>query len=335
VGSEAIWTYIHKFSSHLAKEQSARLHHYSQAHKALAILRSQELWASSLLFMKNNSEAKNALTLSLKMVERLLERSRMPQPLTQTMQLSYSVHPKKRYALYQHLLLSKLKSKLAAYLSAEQHVLIASFSETSDTKSSWLRYGSQSGYALGFSANQLSFLAADQSFSLWPCYYADKQEQGVIVQGALIGGLQAWLGQIQDIYHEPDDLHAAYLESLNIIETEADRVHLILLQVACLLKNESEQHEQEWRLVSDSVPAEYLHYDEQEESFFPYAPFDYADALREVRLNVSNASETALALKGFLASKQNAQRISLALSQHRGIFKAQTVIDNQSLKLEL
>ena len=316
MSSQSVWAYIHEFSSHLAKEQPARLFHYTPATSALSILRSAELWASSLVFMADTKESLKGLNLSLRLIDKLLERTQIPEPLSPTAQLSYSQHPKKRYALYQHLILTKLRDRLETYLKADNHILILSFSEHPDELSSWKRYAPYGGYSLGFSADHLAIKGAEQSFQLLPCYYADWKDQAVVIQGALLGSLQSWLAQVQELYYEGADLQKAYLESIKIVDRETQRVHDILLQVVSLLKHSDFKDEAEWRLVSDSVPAEYLHYDERDNKFFPYAPYDFDDSLREVKLRLPDSSMSALGLRGFLASKQNKNAASVSLSKH-------------------
>lgn len=266
--------------------------------------------------MADTKESRKALHLSLKLIDKLLERTQMPEPLNPTLQLSYSLHPKKRYALYQHLILSKLRDRLETYIKAENHILILSFSELSDELAAWQRYAPYGGYSLGFSADHLAVQGSEQSFQLLPCYYANWRDQAVIIQGALLGSLQSWLAQVQELYHEGADLQQAYMSSLKIVDEEAKRVHDILLQVIGLLKHNDFQHEAEWRLISEAVPAEYLHYDERGNKFFPYAPFDFDDSLREVKLRMPDSSMSALGLRGFLASKQNKNAISVSLSKH-------------------
>lgn len=316
MNSQAVWAYIHEFSKHLAKEQAARLYHYSPARNALSILRNSELWASSLLFMENNQEAIKGLRLSLRLIDKLLERTAIPQALNPSLQFSYSIHPKKRYALYHYLLLNKLKDRLERYLRAEVHSMVLAFSETQDDLSLWQNYAPKGGYALDFAADHLAIKAANQSFQLLPCYYASWKEQAVLIQGALLGGLQAWFAQVQECYHQNNTMQQAYLDSLKIIDSETQRVHDILLQIISLLKHESFQAEAEWRLISDAVAAEYLHYDEREGSFFPYAPFDFDDSLEAVKLYLPQASNSALTLKGFLASKQSKHTVSVSISRH-------------------
>ena len=108
----------------------------------------------------------------------------------------------------------------------------------------------------------------------------------------------------------------AFRQGLEIIADEAERVHNIVLQVISLIKDDRFEHQEEWRLLSQAVPADFLHYDEEDGMFVPYAPFDYADSLRLVTIHQNEAAKAVLGLRGFLSTKRSPQDLSIALSRH-------------------
>ena len=226
---------------------------------------------------------------------------------------SYSVHPKKRYALYQFLILSKLKSSLKKQLEGKTHVAVVSLSEYEDSVLNWRKRTPGGGYSLGFDTNTLTQLASEQHYFLFPCYYANKADQLTFIQGALLGGLQGWLAKIHELYQDKPDPKQAFIKAREIIRAEATRVHEIMLQVACLLKDDHDKQELEWRLLSKEIPAEHLHYDEVDGYFLPYAPFDYGDSLTSITLNLPENNLALLGLKGYLKSvKQDSIKLSLS-----------------------
>ena len=314
--SQAVWAYIHHFSQHLASKPPSRLFYYAASSKALQIFRSEELRTESLSFASKNSEANKALRFSLKLVDKLLEKTNMPHDLNKALQLSYSIHPKKRYGLYQFLLLKQLREKLEFHLKGTHHILYLSLSTCEDSLEYWASVAAEGGYALGFSSDTLSNQASEQHFSLLPCYYSTEVEQKSVLQGALLGSLQAWLSKIQALYEKELDVKKAFTQGLEIIANEAERVHNIVLQVISLIKDDHFKHEEEWRLLSQAVPAAFLHYDEEGSMFVPYAPFDYADSLRLVTIHQHEAAKAALGLRGFLSTKRSPQELSIALSKH-------------------
>lgn len=314
--SQAVWAYIHHFSNHLVSQKPSRLFYYASSEEALLLFKNDELWASSLFFEDQASESNRALRLFLKLIDKLLEKTGLPDGLSQAVLFSYSSHPKKRFAMYQYLLLLSLKEKLGAYLKGTQHVLQVSFTKHEDDPAHWSRCSTTGAYALGFSAEHLALQATEQHFALLPCYYASWDEQRTIIQGALLGSLQAWLAKIQAVYEGSTDLKHAYLKGLEVIEQEAQQVHDVCVQVAGLLRGEDTKHETQWRLLSEGVPAEFLHYDARKGMFTPYAPFDFQGSLRSVIIKQAQAAKAALGLRGFLSSKRNKEAISIALSKH-------------------
>ncbi len=321
--SSAIWTYIEKYSPHLTQSYPDILYHYSATPYTLSILNTQQLWASPLNYIRDTSEYQRALKLALQTLE---QHFKLLNPRPELIaDEAPNVHHKHRY-LIGFQILSLLKRYLHAHLNNSLSVCSVSFSSQADSQLEWQNYCPKGGYALGFDSHQIDLLAGSQNFSLLPCYYGDWQELDTIIQGALLGALQSWVGKLEllDQGIAGPELHGQHVQEF--IRREAKHVADIILQAAALLKHERYHYEQEWRLITDQVKNQRLEYRSFRGIIMPYKPFQLmnrAQALPVKRIVIASRGKAQLAISGIrgLLEKRGLRlaKASLSSSQHAPI----------------
>ncbi len=119
-------------------------------------------------------------------------------------------------------------------------LFVASLSAHHDQLSQWRAYTPKGGYSVGFDGRALARSARRFRFSLRPCIYDPREQEGLF---------RALLGRLKDSY-ERDGY--GLLEARPAFAVDAFSRSLRLLQ---LVKHPSFAEEAEWRLVSRPLPS--------------------------------------------------------------------------------
>ena len=176
------------------------------------------------------------------------------------------------------------------------HICIASFCEVGDLLSQWRGYGNLGkGYALGFDLKKLTKLAKKHSFVFWPCIYDP------ILQQELVNYLiDNWCQKFYGSKIPPKDMFKS--------------IDIDVCQLAPIIKDESFNEEQEWRLISSIVTDDLPRFDfrEGQYSLIPYYNFPITDpdtghCINKIVVGPSPHVELA---KNSLRNFLNSQRMS-------------------------
>ena len=329
--SAAIWSYIENFSGSLARALPDTLYHYAGASDALLALQRGELWASALPYLRDPTEPKRSLGVALHLVQQRLSELRVPKSWDEQVQIKLASTASLRQTLFEVYLLERVETHLKAHLSTGRLSCALSLSARSDSEWQWQRYCPGGGYALGFTSEHLSTLAAAQDFSLYPCYYGSWEEHDEIIQGAILGSMQAWVPQVDIIYRSANlgkkrNREAAWKKAQRIISSEAEKVSAVVLQVAALLRNVQHEDEAEWRLITDELSSNEVDYREVRGMIAPFKRFglthesyDYALPLERVVVGTRGERELALhGLQGLL------NKVHISAPQHPVLLQTST-----------
>lgn len=305
--SAAIWAYIENFSGSLARALPETLYHYADAQDALLALQRTELWASALPYLRDPTEPKRSLGVALHLVGQRLGELELPQNWDEQTQMSLARTASLRQTLFETQLLKQVQRHLKAHLSTGRLSCVISLSARADSEWQWQRYCPDGGYALGFMGAQLDNLASSQDFSLYPCYYGTWEEHDEIIQGAILGSMQAWVPQVEKVYRDSNMGNArnrerAWHQAQRIITQEAENVSAVVLQVAALLRHDDFEDEAEWRLITDELTPDKVDYREARGMIAPFKRFDLRpgvdSALPLERVIIGTQGERELALHG-------------------------------------
>ena len=211
---------LRPFEQLLAEPSPEFLYHYTSALGLCGMIQSDSIWASKIQHLNDSTE----LLLALRICEMLLrnESHRQPNPWTKQL-IEYAIETLKRIKLV--------------------NICICSFSEKNDLLSQWRGYCPQEGgYNIGIPGSHLTTTFGREKFTLIRCVYDDKT-QNELVQDTLDVALP--------------ELFTIPVSSRSQMQIAAEpviqRLHLMLMEIAPIIKNPGFAEESEWRAVSGPI----------------------------------------------------------------------------------
>ena len=213
------------------------IYHYTTQKGILGIIPTRTMWATQAHFLNDRNE----VFLTFKLLERELRRM-----------VSESSNQQHRS------LLNEIRHSLSKV--DQTHICTVSFCESGDLLSQWRGYAAQGkGYAMGFDLAELSIIAKQQNFVVWPCVY-NPTLQLELVKYLIHCWIEKFSEQMLD--------HGKMIEEINTS----------ICKLAPILKDESFIEEQEWRLVSTATGGEKnMAFREGVFSLIPYLNFKICD----------------------------------------------------------
>lgn len=195
------------------------LFHYTNQIGLLGIVNSQSFWTTKIFYVNDFSEYKLALALAEKTLDKYL------------INRNFTIENV-------NLLRQELRS------IAQLNVFIGSFTENGDLLSQWRAYGSSEGcFSLGFKSAMLVEEANNNNFSLSKCIY-DPELQERIIDSLVLKYLQMDYSKSLPSTRVDQNSRVLYVPRSRGFDYEMARV-------APLLKDQSFQEEQEWRLITN------------------------------------------------------------------------------------
>ena len=213
------------------------IYHYTTQKGILGILPTRSMWATQVHFLNDRNE----VFLTFKLLERELRRM-----VTESKSAEHRS------------LLNEIRHNLSNV--DQTHICTVSFCEAGDLLSQWRGYAAQGkGYALGFDLSQLSVIAKQQNFVVWPCVYSPS------IQLELVKYLiDCWIEK--------------FSEKMLSHEKMIEEINASICKLAPIIKDESFMEEQEWRLVSSATGGEKnMAFREGVFSLIPYLNFNLCD----------------------------------------------------------
>jgi hypothetical protein len=191
------------------------LYHYTDQSGFIGIFTNQELWATKIQYLNDDTEYRIALNLAEKVLQKRINEH-----------ASESV-----------------KSRLKFYLSLipsikNMHICVCSLTEEGDLLSQWRGYSnSLGGYSIGFDKSVLISSINMEEFELVKCVY-DGSEQLNVVTKMIDDMIDKFITEPEPEYHTP-----VHYESGSEFQ---DR----LAKLAPKIKDASFKEEKEWRIIS-------------------------------------------------------------------------------------
>ena len=219
----------------------ATLFHYTTQAGLLGILRGDNLWATKIHYLNDSSEYNATLEIAEQHLGQLAENEHEGQKRARIEALRTSI----------------------SHIDA-LNICVASFSTERDLLSQWRAYsGGRGGYSLEFHRDCLLEHAKENGFILAKCEY-DEQERRDLITDLIEEALEPEFSPetaaspIQFFYPglDTDSCFSAHLGKL-----------------ASLLKDKSFHEENEWRLVSSPMMAQYMKFREGQAMLIPYSKF--------------------------------------------------------------
>jgi hypothetical protein len=181
------------------------LYHYTTPSGTLGILKTREVWASMIHFMNDSGEFKYALDLARRIIKGV-----------------GGVDDTAKHVVS------------GPFLDVVKTIAVFVFSltEEKDLLSQWRAYSSGGGYALGFSADLLGAIVAEESAILVPCIYEEEAQMALLrpIVNEMLAAAQ---------------MAGSSAHGMDIYTEFADR----FTAAAARIKHPSFEAEREWRLI--------------------------------------------------------------------------------------
>ena len=230
------------------------LWHYTNAAGAIGILENGVLRASDIRFLNDSKEYDLAVHLLREVTRERLESSsrELEQELSDRIELALAGN--RPYTTESH--------SNAGYFAA-------CLSEREDDLSQWRGYADGGGFALGFDAELLTSLAADNGFRLSRCIYEPSQQKALLHQAFD----EAWAGMQPEL---EDHRHVAVNRAVAGFFMDFDNL-------APRIKHEAFTAESEWRLVRgpidyDGSPSDRIRIRSSRSHLIPFIDFPLSSA---------------------------------------------------------
>ena len=238
------------------------LYHYTTHSGFLGIAKTKTLWCTSISYLSDGKEYLHAYDLLIERLDYKIRNSET-KPLNSV--------SKRR--------LSSIKKGLSQLGTSA--FFVGSLSEKKDLLSQWRAYSSGvDGICIGLDAKRLKKLANEQAFRLVKCVYDTEQQKDIV-----------------------DNFIDKFLEKGTNLGKEQDLPILFSIHfswLAPVLKHESFQEEQEWRLISYQMSVDNPKIDVHKDSsiLIPHFNFDLIQEeeelnLKELVIGPSNNQELA------------------------------------------
>lgn len=198
----------------LSRKPPKSLYHYTTQEGLIGIIQKKEIWATHTQYLNDNTEYLHASDLVLKELKKRISNSSDENITNILNEMVFGVEG-----------------------AHGMNVCVCSFSEISDSLSQWRAYSSaMSGFAIGFSGEELQESVKREEWFLVPCLY--KENDHIELVNALIDKV---LNENIKISDDEED-HVKLLQSGNMIAN--------LNRYAPIIKNEKFDEEKEWRIIS-------------------------------------------------------------------------------------
>lgn len=200
------------------------LFHYTSVQGLHGIITNRTIWATDMLYLNDAAEFLYTLQLARRQIDYLVK--------------SASSEDGAILMALDEYLTRKMQSP-------DISVFVASFSSCCDALSQWRAYAPYgSGFSIGFDFSKLKGRLANQNFKLVKCIY-DESVQEEKIKTALLEALES-VRKLREKNKNRNDLNLAK-ECWSIL-------YRTLIPLASKLKHPKFSEEQEWRLVSSSMP---------------------------------------------------------------------------------
>lgn len=258
-----------------------QLYHYTDQAGFLGIIDNNELWATKIQYLNDNTELSLGIELTSKLLSEMLD----------------SPHPE-----WQKEVINQILSEIS--LMGSSNMCVCSFSEKGDLLSQWRGYSKgMGGYSIGFDGIMLNYFADTEFFVLRKCIY-DPENQKKEIKKVLNKILSEQKINLKTNFKEniSDGVFGRYNEFIRKVSRD-------LSLTLPLIKNESFSEEAEWRLISNGrVSYSDLSYRPGSSMLIPYTKIHNEDLITKSvnRIIVGHTPNKELALastRDFLKSK--------------------------------
>ncbi len=208
------------------------VYHYTSLEGLIAIINSQRIWATDILYLNDASEFKYSKNILYEEVKKL--RKKDPR-----FKLTKNFDDSLGYFFYE--ILEENIEKL--FPSEHFSFYLCSFSEEKDLLSQWRGYCQNGiGFSIGFSLDRLKDNFKQASFTISQCIY-DKKEQIDLINGLLKKASAKFISEIRNSIDKKDawDTKSKYL-ALEFISQ--------FIKLAPAFKHPQFIEEKEWRVIS-------------------------------------------------------------------------------------
>ena len=211
-----------EWRSHADAAPNGYLYHYTSQDGIVGIVTSGTVWATCIHYLNDSMEWKYALELATDSIRRR--------------QLKAQGDTHKRFY---DLLVARLRSIEKIF------IYVISFSEAGDLLSQWRAYsGGGPGFSLGFSYNDLTYVAQRQHFHIGRCIYNESLQEKLIEEL-----LDEALGALTPI------VTGDAKEREHALKQRCQLFYMAFLRLAPLFKASGFSEEREWRMISAPLSA--------------------------------------------------------------------------------
>jgi hypothetical protein len=192
------------------------LYHYTDQQGFLGIFENEELWATKIQFLNDNSEYKIATTIARAYIETLMKDE---------------VDENKIFRL------RRWDRCLDSFKNS--NTCVFSLSEQGDLLSQWRGYSSSlGGYSIGFKKDVLASFLHSIGFSLEKCIYERKKQEERIHS------------MMDNLWRKYKDTKEENEHKINLMSSSSNEFFSNVHNISPILKDSSFSEENEWRIVS-------------------------------------------------------------------------------------
>lgn len=209
-----------ELQTHISREPPPVVYHYTDQHGLLGIIKTGEVWATTINNLNDTQELEHAARLARVLIEPRLHAESDP---TKRRHLGYLYHAAEEVGI---------------------NICIASWSSIPDDLSQWRAYSrGGTGYSVDVRGKLLRWLANAQDFIFAACVY-NEDEQQRLMRSVIEANLASNLANDHGLANDHDG------DKKWLLEQNGGNFGYELSQFGALFKHPKFESEQEWRLIS-------------------------------------------------------------------------------------